>query len=63
VKKVWFLRKFFFTFGKTYGKIFGLAMARRIFVPVAQFWEKAVEVTPPTHYLASGKYLERWKLP
>ena len=25
-------------------------------MPVAQFWEKAVEVTPPTHYLARGKW-------
>jgi hypothetical protein len=31
-----------------------------ITMPVAQFWEKAVCSTPPTLYLASGEYFERW---
>jgi hypothetical protein len=34
-----------------------------ITMPVAQFWEKAVfEIsTPPTLYLAQGKFMKRWK--
>lgn len=53
--------KFFFTIGKTHDMITGLAMARDIFMPAAQLWDKPDMGLPLTPTWLLGNMIERWK--
>ena len=59
-KKFIFYENFSLLLGKLMVRYPGWLWPDVITMPVAQFWEKAVFSTPPTLYLAPGKYFERW---